>query len=97
MPHRSELAEPQKLLEYILQPEIIRLSAETIAIYIQAATKIFGFWATELAERWTDEDLSEVKGVVDLVVSRVTALVSSPYIEVQERVNLTLSPCIQTY
>lgn len=88
IPCRSELAEPQKLLAYIMQPEISRLSSETIAVYIQAATKIFGFWATELAERWNDEDLPEVKGVVDLIVSRVTELVRSPHIEVQERVSL---------
>jgi AP-3 complex subunit delta-1 len=83
----SELAEPQKLLPDILQPDILRLSPETIAVYIQAATKIFGFWATELAERWTDEHLPEVKGVVDLIVSRTTELVASPHIEVQERVS----------
>ncbi|KAF8240817.1 Ap3d1 protein [Tricholoma matsutake] len=86
----NELAEPQKLLAYIMQPEISRLSSETIAVYIQAATKIFGFWATELAERWNDEDLPEVKGVVDLIVSRVTELVRSPHIEVQERAANTL-------
>jgi len=83
----SELAEPQKLLPYILQPEISRLSPETMAVYIQAATKIFGFWAMELAERWNDEDLAEVKGVVDLIVSRITILVGSEHIEVQERVS----------
>lgn len=87
MLHASELAEPQKLLMYILQPEISRLSPETIAVYIQTATKIFGFWATEVAERWTNEDLPEVRGVVDLIVSRVTELVSNPHIEVQERVS----------
>jgi AP-3 complex subunit delta-1 len=91
MPHRSELSEPQKLLTYILQPEISLLSPETIAVYIQAATKIFGFWATEVAERWTDEDLPEVKGIVDLIVSRVTELVTSPHIEVQERVSRSLT------
>jgi AP-3 complex subunit delta-1 len=82
----SELADPQKLLPDILQPDILRLSPETIAVYIQAASKIFGFWATELAERWTDEHLPEIKGVVDLIVSRTTELVASPHIEVQERV-----------
>jgi AP-3 complex subunit delta-1 len=86
MPHCRELAEPQKLLTYILQPEVSRLSPDTIAVYIQAATKIFGFWAAELAERWTDEDLTEVKGILDLIVSRVTEFVISPHIEVQERV-----------
>jgi hypothetical protein len=82
----SELAEPQKLLPYILQPDITKLSPEIIAVYIQAATKIFGHWAAESAQQWDDNDLPEVKGIVDLILVRVRELVSSPHIEVQERV-----------
>ncbi|KAF9469633.1 Ap3d1 protein [Collybia nuda] len=81
----DELAEPQKLLPYILQPEITRLSPEILAVYIQTATKIFGHWAAELAQQWDDSDLQEVKDTVDLILDRVGELISSPYIEVQER------------
>lgn len=65
-------------------------------MYIQASVKIFGRWAVELAERWIDDDLSEVKNVVQLMVSRVAELVNSPDIEIQERVR-PLSGFIQSY
>lgn len=84
---RSELAEPQKLLPYILQSEITKLLPEIVAVYIQAATKIFGHWAAELAQQWDDNDLPEAKEIVDLILDRVGELVSSPHIEVQERVS----------
>lgn len=83
----SELADPQKLLPYILQPEITNLSPDIIAVYILAATKIFGFWATEVAERWSEDDLPEVRNLVDDIVTRVTEFAGSPQIEVQERVS----------
>lgn len=85
---RSELVDPQKLLPLILQPEISNISPDIISVYIQAATKVFGFWATEVAQRWTDDDIHEVKSVVQLVIERVSPFVSSPHIEVQERVGL---------
>ncbi|KAG5654164.1 hypothetical protein H0H81_006876 [Sphagnurus paluster] len=81
----DELAEPQKLLPYLLQPEVSTLSPEIIAVYVQAATKIFGSWATEVAQQWEDEDLVEVKNVVEQLTIRFGELISSPHIEVQER------------
>ncbi|KAF9566934.1 Ap3d1 protein [Agrocybe pediades] len=81
----SELAEPQKLLPYLLQPEITNLAPEIIAVYIQAAIKVFGFWASELAQQWDDDNLPEVKQVVESVLSRVKELAGSQHIEVQER------------
>ncbi|KAE9401969.1 Ap3d1 protein [Gymnopus androsaceus JB14] len=86
----SELVDPQKLLPLILQPEVVNLSPDIIAVYIQAATKVFGFWATEVAQRWTDDDLHEVKGIVQMIIERVGPFVSSPHIEVQERAANTL-------
>lgn len=82
----SELAEPQKLLNYLLQPSISRLHSDTIAVYIQAATKVFGFWSSELAQRWDDDDLPRVKETVDFVLDHLRDFVASPDIEVQERV-----------
>ncbi|THV06465.1 Ap3d1 protein [Dendrothele bispora CBS 962.96] len=81
----SELADPQKLLPLVLQPEISNLSPEIIAVYLHAATKIFGFWAADLASRWSDDDLQEVKNLVQLVLTGVGKFVASPHIEVQER------------
>ena len=85
------MSDPQKLLTYLLQPSISNLAPDIIAVYIHAATKVFGFWASEIAERWDDDLLPEVKEVVDMVIERVDKFSSSPHIEVQERVNL--KPC----
>ncbi|KAK7464464.1 AP-3 complex subunit delta [Stygiomarasmius scandens] len=81
----SELQDPQKLLPLLLQPEISNLSPDIISVYIQAATKIFGFWAADLASRWSDDDLQQVKDLVQLVLTGVGKFVASPHIEVQER------------
>ncbi|KAF8956094.1 adaptin N terminal region-domain-containing protein [Flammula alnicola] len=72
--------------EYCLQVYIINdLAPDIIAVYIQAAVKIFGFWASESAQRWDDDDLPEVKQVVASILSRMRELASSQHIEVQER------------
>jgi AP-3 complex subunit delta-1 len=81
-----ELSEPQKLLPYLLQPEVNNLTPDIIAVYIQSATKVFGCWASEVAQRWDDEDLPEVKQVVEQIISRMREFATSEHIEVQERV-----------
>ncbi|KAF9453879.1 Ap3d1 protein [Macrolepiota fuliginosa MF-IS2] len=81
----EELSEPERLLPYLLQPNITRLPPDTVSIYIQAAIKIFGFWASELAQRWDEDDLATIKSAVENMSERMAALVSSPHIEVQER------------
>ena len=57
-----------------------------MAIYLHAAMKVFGSWAAELADRWDDDDLSKVRGVVDDVAERLANFVTHTDIEVQERV-----------
>jgi AP-3 complex subunit delta-1 len=84
----SELSEPQKLLPYLLQPQIATLLPEIIAVYIQAASKIFGHWTDQVAQRWDDDDLPEVKSMVDLIIGRVRDFVSNADVEVQERVGV---------
>ncbi|KAI0783126.1 Adaptor protein complex AP-3 delta subunit [Abortiporus biennis] len=81
----SELAEPQKLLTYLLQARVLSLAPETIAVYLQAAMKVFGVWAADLAERWDNDDLPKVKNVVETMIERLQDFVSSADIEVQER------------
>ncbi|KAF8215817.1 adaptin N terminal region-domain-containing protein [Mycena galopus ATCC 62051] len=81
----SELSEPQKLLPYLLQAEIATLLPEIIAVYIHAASKIFGHWAAQIAERWDDDDLPEVKSMVDLILDHVREFVGNSDVEVQER------------
>ncbi|KAF7307227.1 AP-3 complex subunit delta [Mycena indigotica] len=86
----SELAEPQKLLPYLLQSQIAILHPEIIAVYIQTISKIFGSWAAEVAERWDDEDMVEVKSTVDLIINGIKVFTGNADVEVQERAANTL-------
>ncbi|KAI6031280.1 adaptin N terminal region-domain-containing protein [Pisolithus microcarpus] len=81
----SELLAPEELLPYLLHSEVANLDPDTVAVYLQAATKVFGFWSTEAAQQWTDDLLDKIKGAVDSVMERLEDFVSSPHIEVQER------------
>ncbi len=81
-----ELAEPQKLLTYLLQPKVLTLASETVAVYLQAAIKVFGSWTAELADRWDDDDLTKVRSSVDTVVEQASEFASNSDIEIQERV-----------
>lgn len=83
----SELMAPEELLPYLLHPNTILLDPEIIAVYIQAANKIFGYWATEAAQQWTDDLLEKVKSAVETMIEQMEEFVSSPHIEVQERVS----------
>lgn len=82
----SELAEPHKLLSYLLRPRILPLSSDIVAVYLHAAMKVFGSWTAELADRWDDDDLPRVRGAVDDAVERFSSFVTHADIEVQERV-----------
>ena len=62
-------------------------------MYVQAVTKIFGFWASELGQRWNDDELPDLKRAIMLIQNRVAELANCQDIEVQERVrNLLCSP-----
>jgi len=81
----DELVAPEELLPYLLHPNVALLDSEIIAVYIQAANKIFGYWATEAAQQWTNDLLEKVKGAVETMIEQIEDFVSSPHIEVQER------------
>ncbi|KIJ66444.1 hypothetical protein HYDPIDRAFT_87029 [Hydnomerulius pinastri MD-312] len=81
----QELMAPEELLPYLLQPNVALLDPDIIAVYIQAANKIFGYWATEAAQQWTDDLLEKVKSAVETMIEQMEEFVSSPHIEVQER------------
>ncbi|CAL1694631.1 unnamed protein product [Somion occarium] len=81
----GELVEPHKLLTYLLQSRVLNLDPETIAVYLQAALKIFGVWTAELADRWDNDDLPKVRQMVDTIIDRISDFVSNQDIEVQER------------
>lgn len=89
--HRSsELAEPQKLLSHLIQPRIFILGSDIIAVYLQAAMKVFGTWTADLAGRWDDNDLPKVKNSVEMVLERTADLAAHADFEVQERVRRSL-------
>ncbi|KAI6037466.1 adaptin N terminal region-domain-containing protein [Pisolithus microcarpus] len=81
----SGLLAPEELLPYLLHSEVANLDPDTVAVYLQAATKVFGYWSTEAAQQWTDDLLDKVKGAVDSMMERLEDFISSPHIEVQER------------
>ncbi|KAJ2927707.1 hypothetical protein H1R20_g9399, partial [Candolleomyces eurysporus] len=86
----QQLLEPVKLIPYLTQPEISNLHPDVLAVYIQAATKIFGYWTSELAQNWDNDDLPEVRQIVESMLPRMKDLASSVHVEVQERAANTL-------
>jgi AP-3 complex subunit delta-1 len=75
-------------LPYLLHSDISQLAPETIAVYLLSAAKIFSYWAADLAERWDDDLLQDVKDTVDSVMEGLQPFVSSNHSEVQERVRV---------
>jgi AP-3 complex subunit delta-1 len=80
-----EIAEPQKLLSYLLQPNVSLLASETIGAYLQAAIKLFGTWSMELSQDWDSEKIQDARETVDTLISRLKDFTSHSEIEVQER------------
>ena len=85
---RREIAEPQKLLPHLLQPNVSLLASETIGAYVQAAVKLFSSWSMELSQDWDSGRIQDVREVVDTLISRLETFASHSEIEVQERVRL---------
>jgi AP-3 complex subunit delta len=85
-----ELASPQELAPLLLQPNVMLLPEETIAVYLQSALKIFGHWAAEVSKHWDEGLLPEIKDQVDKMISNLDRFTTSSHIEVQERVSFSL-------
>ncbi|KAL5494662.1 APL5 [Sanghuangporus weigelae] len=83
--YASELTDTRKAIPSLLAPNVAKLAPDIIAMYIQSVAKIFNGWAVDLAARWDDDDLSEVKDVVSSVLSGVRQFASNEDFEVQER------------
>ncbi|EPS94094.1 hypothetical protein FOMPIDRAFT_93373 [Fomitopsis schrenkii] len=86
--HCGELAEPQKLLPHLLQPGLVALDPDIVAVYLQAATKVFGYWAAEQAGTFELDDLPRIRDAVDVALERAGTFATSPNIEAAEMVNL---------
>lgn len=83
-----ELSDPPRILSYLLQPSSLALPTKTISVYIQASFKTFGQWVADLANRWNEDFLPEIKQTVDMMVGSLQDFAGSENIEVQERVSL---------
>ncbi|KZT27607.1 Adaptor protein complex AP-3 delta subunit [Neolentinus lepideus HHB14362 ss-1] len=81
----SEMPNPSQLLEYLLQPETLALSSDTITIYLHSAAKVFGHWAAELGQRWDDAYLQDLNNKVRMIVDCAKTYASNKDMEVQER------------
>ncbi|EJC98671.1 Adaptor protein complex AP-3 delta subunit [Fomitiporia mediterranea MF3/22] len=81
----SELSDTRKALPSLLSSDVAKLPSDIIAMYIQCAAKVFATWAVELAERWDDDDLPEIKETVSSVISGVRQFATHADFEVQER------------
>lgn len=88
--YQSELSDTRRIIPSLLSSDVSQLSPETVTVYIQSAAKIFGTWAAALTERWDEDDLSELKKVVDSTIGYLRAFSSNPNFEVQERVSWCL-------
>lgn len=84
----QELQEPQKVIPFLLQQEVSNLSPDVIAVYIQATVKIFGYWSSELAQRWDDDHLPEARRLVEIILIRMKEFAKNVHVEVQERVGV---------
>ncbi|KIY50457.1 Adaptor protein complex AP-3 delta subunit, partial [Fistulina hepatica ATCC 64428] len=81
----SELSEPQEVITQLLRPEVMDVKPDIIVAFIQAAMKIFGHAAANMADQWDEEYLPDIKAVVANFLSRVNDFAHHPDIEVQER------------
>lgn len=81
-----ELEDPPQVISYLLRDSVLRLPHSTTAIFIQAVLKVFGVWAVDLATRWNNDFLPEVRKTVEHVLSALQAYVKHDNTEIQERV-----------
>ena len=63
----------------LLSSDVSELSSETAAVYIQAAAKVFGTWAASLTDRWDEDDLPELKKVVNSAIDSLRTFSSKRY------------------
>ncbi|THH03450.1 hypothetical protein EW145_g6241 [Phellinidium pouzarii] len=81
----SELSDTRKVIPALLSVDGAQLAPDIIAVYIQSTAKVFGTWATELANRWDEDDLQELKESVEAIIAGLRTFASHSDFEVQER------------
>lgn len=89
-----EFSDTRKVIPSLLSLDPSALPSDTVAVYLQSAAKIFGAWAADLATRWDEDDLPEVKEQVEFIISKLRVFAGSPDFEVQERVSRAITDII---
>lgn len=89
-----EFSDTRKVIPSLLSLDPSALPSDTVSVYLQSAAKIFGAWAADLATRWDEDDLPEVKEQVEFIISKLRVFAGSPDFEVQERVSRAITDII---
>lgn len=83
--YASHLASPLSTISAILSPTLSQSSPKLIGVSVQAAAKVFAYYAASASERWSADLHEEAKNVVASTKAGLEPFLSSPDIEVQER------------
>ena len=81
---RSLLSDPFTTFDNLVHSHTNTLPAETLAIYIQSAIKVYATLASPYAE-WSPSRKSSLTLLTDRLINFLTPLSTSPSLEVQER------------
>lgn len=73
------------VIEYLLNPNAVKLPAEVQAVYVQNIAKIFAHFANDLVPSWDNTIRTQLLGVVDIIIEKLTMFASCMDLEVQER------------
>ena len=84
----SELEDPIHVMLRLVDPSVADLPSNILAVYLSAALKVYGYWASVLAGKWSDQFMSVLKETVAQLRAGFQPFASSEDIEVQERVRL---------
>ncbi|KZO94105.1 Adaptor protein complex AP-3 delta subunit [Calocera viscosa TUFC12733] len=81
----SDSTDRKVLLYYLTRPAISSLPLSILSLYLHSTLKVYGSWASDLANRWDVSDLTELNRVVDMITDGMKPFAASDDIEVQER------------
>lgn len=80
------MKDAHRVIGHLIQPAVRLLPPETIAVFLQAAMKVFGHWAAEVAAEWNDDaHLAPARRTVDELVAALEPFAANEDVEVQER------------
>ena len=71
----------------LVDPSIADLPSNILAVYLSAVLKVYGYWASVLAGKWSDHFLPVLKDTVTQLRAGFQPFAANDDIEVQERVS----------